>query len=52
MLLTGVLSFVVTPVGAAFSRYLEHEADRFGLEIARNNHVAATASPVVARPPS
>jgi STE24 endopeptidase len=28
-----VLSFVTEPIGAGFSRYLEHEADRYGLEI-------------------
>ena len=43
MLLVGVLSFVVTPVAAGYSRWQEHEADRFGLEITRNNHAAATA---------
>jgi Zn-dependent protease with chaperone function len=43
MLLIGVLSFVVTPVAAGYSRWQEHEADRFGLEITRNNHAAATA---------
>jgi Zn-dependent protease with chaperone function len=26
-----------------FTRYHEHEADRFGLEITRDNHAAATA---------
>ena len=43
LLLVGVLSFVVTPVAAGYSRWQEHEADRFGLEITRNNHAAATA---------
>lgn len=43
MLLIGVLSFVVTPVAAGYSRWQEHEADRFGLEITRNNHAAASA---------
>ena len=28
-----VLSFVTEPIGAAFSRHLEHEADRYGLEV-------------------
>jgi Zn-dependent protease with chaperone function len=31
----------VIPVGLAFSRHIEHEADRFGLEITRDNHAAA-----------
>jgi Zn-dependent protease with chaperone function len=43
MVLVGVFSFVVTPVAAGYSRWQEHEADRFGLEITRNNHAAATA---------
>ena len=43
MLLIGVLSFVVTPVAAGYSRWQEHEADRFGLEITRDNHAAASA---------
>jgi Zn-dependent protease with chaperone function len=43
LLLVGVLSFVVTPVAAGSSRGQEHEADRFGLEITRNNHAAAMA---------
>jgi len=43
MVLVGLLSFVVTPVAAGYSRWQEHEADRFGLEITRNNHAAATA---------
>jgi len=43
MLLVGVLSFTVTPVAAGYSRWQEHEADRFGLEITRNNHAAASA---------
>ncbi len=43
LVLVGVFSFVVTPVAAGFSRLQEHEADRFGLEITRNNHAAATA---------
>ena len=35
--------FVVRPVDMAFRRHNEHEADRFGLELTRNNHAAATA---------
>ena len=33
----------MTPIQLAFSRYQEHEADRFGLEIRQDNHAAATA---------
>lgn len=40
-LLFSVYIFVVTPIALAFSRNQEHEADRFGLEITRNNHAAA-----------
>ncbi|HEX4825948.1 MAG TPA: M48 family metallopeptidase [Candidatus Polarisedimenticolaceae bacterium] len=43
MILVGVISFVITPVGAGYSRWQEHEADRFGLEITQNNHACATA---------
>jgi STE24 endopeptidase len=43
MLLGGVVSFVLTPVGLGFSRHIEHEADRFGLEITKDNHAAAMA---------
>ena len=31
------------PIGLAFSRYQEHEADRFSLELTRTNHSAALA---------
>src|SRR4026209_3030743 len=43
LLLVGVLSFVITPVANVYSRWQEHEADRFGLEITRDNRAAATA---------
>jgi Zn-dependent protease with chaperone function len=44
----GVLAFwffclVDRPIYMAFSRHLEHEADRFGLELTHENHAAATA---------
>jgi Zn-dependent protease with chaperone function len=35
--------FVDEPINMAFSRHLEHEADRFGLELTHQNHAAATA---------
>jgi Zn-dependent protease with chaperone function len=41
ILLVNVYSLAVVPVGLAFSRHIEHEADRFGLEITRDNHAAA-----------
>ncbi len=42
-LLVQLISLVVMPIGLAYSRYLEHEADRFGLELTQNNHAAASA---------
>ncbi|HEX6746595.1 MAG TPA: M48 family metallopeptidase [Longimicrobium sp.] len=45
-LLTLVVSAVVvaiTPIPLAMKRYAEHEADRFGLELTRDNHAMATA---------
>jgi Zn-dependent protease with chaperone function len=33
LLMLSVFSFVMTPVGSAFSRYLEHQADQYGLEV-------------------
>ena len=44
----GVLAFwlfclVDQPIDMAFSRHLDHEADRFGLELTHENHAAATA---------
>jgi Zn-dependent protease with chaperone function len=42
-LLFGVISLVLSPAILAFSRHVEHEADRFGLEITRDNHDCATA---------
>ena len=43
LLLFSAYLFVITPGVLAFTRYHEHESDRFGLEILRNNHAAATA---------
>jgi STE24 endopeptidase len=33
LLLLSVFSFVMTPVGSAFGRYFEHQADQYGLEV-------------------
>lgn len=41
ILVGGVVSLAVTPLVLATSRHLEHEADRFGLEITRDNQAAA-----------
>lgn len=43
LLLGGLVSFVLSPAVLAFSRHLEHEADRFGLELTRDNRGAALA---------
>src|SRR5215468_485984 len=43
ILLFSAYLLIVTPIALAFSRHDEHEADRFGLEILRNNHVCGTA---------
>ncbi|HEX3551969.1 MAG TPA: M48 family metallopeptidase [Thermoanaerobaculia bacterium] len=42
-LLFGLVTFVLSPALLAFTRHTEHEADRFGLEITRDNHDCATA---------
>lgn len=42
LLLGGVVSFITDPAALAFSRHQEHEADRFGLELTRDNRSAAT----------
>jgi Zn-dependent protease with chaperone function len=43
ILLFSVYFLIIAPVVLAYSRHNEHEADRFGLEITRNNRAAATA---------
>ncbi|MCI0390117.1 MAG: M48 family metallopeptidase [Acidobacteria bacterium] len=43
ILLFSVYFLIVTPIALAFSRHNEHEADRFGLEITRNNRAGAMA---------
>jgi Zn-dependent protease with chaperone function len=43
MEMASVLSLLILPPLLALSRHLEHEADRFGLELTRDNHAAATA---------
>ena len=42
MLFTAV-SLVTDPIALATQRHFEHEADRFALEITRDNHAGATA---------
>jgi STE24 endopeptidase len=49
LILVGVIAFILSPAALAFSRYQEHEADRFSLEITQDNHAAATAFTKVQR---
>jgi STE24 endopeptidase len=42
-LLFSLVTFLLTPAIFAFTRHNEHESDRFGLEITRDNHDCATA---------
>src|SRR5262249_12134131 len=51
-LLLSIFSFIVTPIGSAFSRYLEHQADQYGLEVTHgltpdSSQVAARAFQVL-----
>jgi len=41
VLVGGVVSFLVMPAALAYSRWQEHEADRFALELTRDNHAGA-----------
>jgi STE24 endopeptidase len=43
LLLGGIVSLALIPALLALSRYQEHEADRFALELTRDNRTAATA---------
>lgn len=43
LLVTGVVGLLATPALNAYSRHNEHEADRFGLELVRDNRAAASA---------
>jgi len=43
ILIFGAVALVATPLANGLTRYQEHEADRFGLELTRDNHAAATA---------
>lgn len=42
-LLFSLVTLVILPAVLAFGRHTEHEADRFGLEITRDNYACATA---------
>jgi Zn-dependent protease with chaperone function len=43
LLLVNVFGFAIAPFANAWSRHVEHEADRFGLELTRDGHAAGTA---------
>jgi Zn-dependent protease with chaperone function len=43
LLLLQVVALLLMPLGLAFSRHLEHEADRFALELTHDNRAAAMA---------
>jgi len=43
LLLVQLFSFALMPVALSYSRHMEHEADRFGLELTQDSHAAALA---------
>jgi STE24 endopeptidase len=43
LLLMTVMAFLLSPVGSAFSRYMEHESDIFALELTHLNEPMASA---------
>jgi STE24 endopeptidase len=43
LVVTSVFSLAIAPAQLALTRHLEHEADRFALEITQTNHSAGTA---------
>jgi carboxymethylenebutenolidase len=43
LMLVAAFSLITTPAQLAFTRHVEHEADRFGLEITQTSHSAGTA---------
>jgi Zn-dependent protease with chaperone function len=43
LLLVGAMSLVIDPLTLAFARHVEHEADRFTLELTHDNHAFGTA---------
>ncbi len=42
LFLGGAFALVFSPIGLAYSRYQEHEADRFALELTRDNNAGAS----------
>ena len=43
LLLISVFSLALRPMAFAYTRHIERESDRFGVEITRNNHAMASA---------
>ena len=43
LLLVGLAIFLIQPLVLSFTRHIEHEADRFALEITHDNHAMAMA---------
>ena len=43
LLVANVFSLAIAPVPLTFTRHIEHEADRFGLELTQTNHSSGTA---------
>ncbi len=43
VLLVGLATFLIQPLGLAWSRHIEHESDRFALELTRDNRAMAMA---------
>lgn len=43
LLLLSTSPLVLAPVAMAYTRHIEHEADRFGLELTRDSHAMASA---------
>lgn len=43
LILGNLFVLAASPIGLAYSRHQEHEADRFALELTRQNHAGATA---------
>lgn len=44
LLMVNIVMFAVTPISNAYSRSMEHEADRFELELTQNNMATATST--------
>jgi len=43
LLIASIITFALSPVDSGFSRHVEHEADRFGLELTHLNEASASS---------